>query len=459
MKFSLYQVLSLFNEGFTFYVIFPSIALLGLYLTIKLRFLQFSKLKMSLRTLTQKNRADEGGISHYQAVAAVLAGNFGTGNISGMAIALCTGGPGALVWMWIIAFLGAAIQYVSCILGVKYRQQNSQGEQVGGPMYYLSNGLNKKGLSKLFALFAVLGALTAGNFTQVNSMVLPLEQLGVPALLTALGTAALVAVVILGGMQRFAKIASSIVPLMALFYFGTAFLILIFHCDRILPSFIQMLQAAFSPSALWGGTLGYGVIKTITTGFDRGIFATDAGTGIVPILQASTQSNNPILNGIVTLIAPVLVMIVCTTTGLVIMLTGVWPSDLQSTNLVIAAFEQGLGSVIGRYVVLIALFLFSYTTILAWACCGERAVGYLCDSPSWIQRFRYFFLLMIPVGALIKVDLVWLLADISISLMLATNMFGIARLSNEVIADSRQFFAKETLLNKVAQEKSYTHSK
>lgn len=442
MEFSLHRILTLLNEGFTFYVIFPGIALLGLYLTIKLRFLQFSKLKMSLGTLMKKSEPSETGITHYQAVAAVLAGNFGTGNISGMAVALCTGGPGALVWMWIISFLGAAIQYASCILGVKYRQKNAQGEFVGGPMYYISKGLNKNGLGKLFAVFAILGALTVGNLTQVNSMVLPLQQLGVPALVTALGAVVLVGTVILGGMQRFAKFASSIVPVMALFYFGAALLILALHYDRILPAFGQMLQAAFAPSALLGGTLGYGIIKTITTGFDRGIFATDAGTGIVPILQSSAQSNNPVINGIVTLIAPVLVMIVCTATGLVIMLTGVWPGELQSTNLVTAAFEHGLGSILGRYVVMIALFLFSYTTILAWACCGERAVGYLCPAAPWSQRFRYFFLAMIPVGALIHVDTVWLLADISISLMLATNMIGVARLSKEVIADSDRYFKK-----------------
>lgn len=442
MDFSIPHLLTLLNQGFTFYVIFPGIALLGIYLTLKLRFLQFSKLKLSLKTLLTKGEKSEEGLTHYEAVAAVLAGNFGTGNISGMAVALCTGGPGALVWMWIIAFLGSAVQYASCILGVKYRERNAKGELVGGPMYYLSKGLNKKGLAKLFAAFALLGALTVGNFTQVNSMVLPLEKLGVPALITAFATVALVGAVTLGGMQRFAKMASSVVPVMALFYFGSALIILGIYADRILPAFSQMLHAAFSPTAVLGGTLGYGLIKTITTGFDRGIFATDAGTGIVPMLQSSAQSNSPVLNGVVTLIAPVLVMIVCTTTGLVIMVTGVWPGDLQSTNLVTAAFERGLGHQLGRYVVLIALFLFSYTTILAWAFCGERAIGYLLK-PEWIQRFRYFFLAMIPVGAVLDVEMAWLLADISISLMLAANMYGVARLSPEVIADSKSYFSKE----------------
>lgn len=442
MEFSFHHLLTLLNEGFTFYVIFPGIALLGFYLSFKLRFVQFSKLKMSLKLLLRKEESNESGMTHYQAVAAVLAGNIGTGNISGMAIALCTGGPGALVWMWVIAFLGSAIQYASCILGVKYRQTNTKGELVGGPMYYISKGLGNKNLAKVFALFLILGALTIGNFAQVNSMVLPLEKLGVPALVTALGTMVLVGLVILGGVQRFAKTSSSIVPVMAILYFGSAFFILVINYDQILPTFIKMIRAAFVPSAVVGGTLGYGIVKTITTGFDRGIFATDAGTGIVPILQASTKSANPVLNGVVSLIAPVLVMIVCTTTGLVLMITGVWPSDLQSTNLVTAAFEKGLGSLIGRYVVVISLFLFAYTTILAWACCAERAVDYL-GSARWIKPFRYFFLAMVPVGAMANVEVVWLLADISISLMLTANMIGVARLSKEAIADSRAYFEEE----------------
>ncbi len=440
MEFSIAAILRHFNEAVTFYLIFPGIALLGLYLTIKLRFLQFSKLGLSIKTLMTKSLPGEGqGITHYQAVAAVLAGNIGTGNIAGMAIALTAGGPGALVWMWIIAFLGAAIQYASCVLGAKRSQTNSRGEILGGPMYYLS-----KPMGKLFACFLVLGALTIGNFTQVNSICLPFEQLGVPPLLTALVTAALVGLVILGGMQRFARASSSIVPIMAILYFGSALVILGIYYDQILPSLILMFKAAFAPSAVVGGTLGYGVVKTITTGFDRGIFATDAGTGIVPILQSAAKSKSPITNGVVTLIAPVLVMIVCTTTGLVLMVTGVWTEGAQSSNMVTAAFQKGLGNQLGLFVVVTAIFLFSYTTILAWACCAERAVGFLFNENA-VKRFRYFFIATVPIGALVDVNMVWLLADISISLMLTTNMIGVARHSREVILESRSYFRKPEL--------------
>lgn len=393
---------------------------------------------MSIKQLFQ-SREGEDGISHYQAVAAVLAGNFGTGNISGMAVAAATGGPGALVWMWVIAFLGAAIQYASCLLGVKYREANGKGEKVGGPMYYLAKGLGMRRLGGIFAVFAILGGLTAGNFTQVNSVVLPLQSLGIPPLVTALAMAFFVGLVLLGGLQRFAKMAASIVPIMAFLYFGTAVVILALHAELIFPAFKQIFAAAFSPASFLGGSLGYGIMRTITSGFDRGIFATDAGTGIAPILQSSTDSSDPISNGIVTLVAPVLVMIVCTTTGLVLMVTGLWQSDLKSTNMVTAAFTQGLRSSFGGHIVTIALLLFSYTTVLAWANCSERAVGYLLGD-SWIKRFRWFYIFMVPLGAFFQVEHVWLLSDISFSLMLATNMIGVAGLSKVVTRETRTAF-------------------
>lgn len=434
------KILQFLNEGFTFFLIFPAILLLGIYLTIKLRFIQISQLGLSFKKIFQK-RKQETGITHYQAIAAVLAGNFGTGNISGMAIALTTGGPGALVWMWLIAFLGAAIQYTSCILGVKYREKNASGEFVGGPMYYLSKGLGKRSLGSVFAIFAILGGLTVGNFAQVNSITLPLSSLGIPPLLSGLVVAFLVGLVILGGMNRFAKIAASIVPIMALFYFGAALIILMKHFTQILPAFKLMFTAAIAPASVAGGALGWGLMRTVATGFDRGIFATDAGTGLAPILQSSTESEDSMDNGIATLIAPFLVMIVCTTTGLVLLVTGAWQMGLKSTNMVTAAFSKGLGSAVGGPIVIIALLLFAYTTILAWANCGERAVGYLLGD-SWIKRFRWFFLAMVPFGAIFAVESVWLLADISISLMLATNMIGVAFLSKEVVADTKAVFSR-----------------
>lgn len=442
MDVSLKTFLIYFNETFTFFLVFPAIVILGLYLTIRLRFLQISKLKLSFFCLLKKDKQSEGNISHYEAISAVLAGNFGTGNISGMAVAISTGGPGALVWMWVMAFLGASIQYASCVLGVKYRQQNTEGEYVGGPMYYLRDGLGFKQLATLFGICTVIGALTVGNFAQINSVILPLEEMGFNPLFCGFLIAALVGLVLLGGIKRVAKLASFIVPVKALLYLGTAFIILGLHAEKILPAFKLMFSAALNSYSILGGVAGFTVVKAITAGFDRGLFATDAGTGVVPILQSSARTTNPVIDGIVTLVAPFLVMIVCTTTGLILLVTGIWQdSTLQSTNMVTHAFKQGLGHSFGAYVVIIALVLFAYTTVLTWACCAEKAIGFLYGSKK-AEWFKYFYVALIPVGTVMHVDLIWRLADISISLMLMINLIGVIGLSKEVIGDSKRFFLK-----------------
>ena len=442
MDYSLKTFLISFNETFTFYCVFPSLVLLGIYFTIQLRCIQLRKLKMSFTYLLKKDEGSQGSISHYQAISAVLAGNFGTGNISGMAVALSTGGPGALVWMWVMAFLGATIQYASCILGVKYRIKNRDGEYVGGPMYYLSRGLGLKKLGAFFAICTLFAAFAVGNFAQVNSMTLPLQKMGFSPFLCGITIAFLVGLVLLGGLQRVAKLASVIVPIKAALYLGVAFLILAMHAEAIIPAFKLLLTSAFKGQAVTGGVLGYGALKAIAAGFDRGLFATDAGTGIVPILQSSAKTEHPVLDGVVTLITPFLVMIVCTMTGLVLIVTGAWQQpDLQSTNMVTYAFKEGLQSDLGVYIVILALVLFGYTTLLAWACCAEKALGFLIPSRN-IGWFKYMYIAIIPLGTLVHVDMIWLLADISISLMLMTNLVGVFGLSRQVIGESREFFLK-----------------
>jgi alanine or glycine:cation symporter, AGCS family len=421
------------NHSLTLYIVFPMIIGLGLYLTLKLRFIQINQLKTSFACLTKKNAGSEGNISRFEAISTVLAGNFGTGNVSGMAVAIATGGPGALVWMWVMAFFGAAIQYASCFLGAAYRQKNANGEYVGGPMYYLRNGLNMNYMGVLFALFTVFGAVTVGNFAQINSIVLPLEKLGANPLLCGIGLAVFVGMVILGGIKRIANIAAYIVPFKAFLYLGTAFLIIAMHYDQVLSAFSLMFQYAFDFNSVMGGVAGVGVLKAMTTGFGRGLFATDAGTGIVPILQASARSNSPVMDGISTLLAPFLVMIVCTTTGLVLIMTGAWQEPgLQSTNMVTHAFTQGLGSSIGGYIVIVSLMLFAYTTILAWYYCGQKAVEFLVGTKN-ARFFTFFYLALVPMGSIVQVSTIWILADIAITLMVISNLIGVMGLTNKVI--------------------------
>lgn len=432
-------LLDAFNHHFTLFIVFPLIIGFGLYLTIRLRAMQVSHLKLSCSLLTKTNAAKQGNISRFEAISAVLAGNFGTGNISGMAVAIAMGGPGALVWMWVMAFFGAVIQYASCLLGVAYRVKTKDNEYAGGPMYYLREGLGRRGVAILFSIFTIIGAITVGNFAQINSVVLPLAKMGLDPLICSLVIAAFVGVVILGGIQRIASLASFIVPFKAVLYLGTAFLVIALNYEQLVPAIRLMFRSAFDFSSLLGGVAGVGVLKAITTGFDRGLFATDAGTGMVPILQASTRSENPVMDGVATLIAPLMVMIVCTMTGLVLIVTGAWQEPgLQSTNMVIHAFSNGLGTPVGGYIVVAALVMFAYTTILAWAYCGEKALEFVVGSKN-AHWFRWIYIALVPIGSIADVGMIWILADIAITLMLVTNLIGIIGLADQVIHASREF--------------------
>lgn len=442
MRFPLYQFFSFLNQSITFYLVFPVMIALGVVLTIRLRGLQITQLKAGFKSLLQSKQGEVGSISNYQAVSAVVAGNLGTGNISGMAIALTTGGPGALIWMWVIAFFGSIIQYSSCVLGAKYREKNKEGEYVGGPMYYLRNGLGYKKTASVFALFTLVAAIGVGNFAQVNSITLPLQSIGIKSFPAGLVIMALAALVTLGGVQRIAKVAASVVPVMALLYLGAGIVILSVHKEAIIPSLAMMVKCAFQGSACIGGVLGFGVVKALSIGLERGIFATDAGTGIVPILQSGAKSKNVVSHGISTLVAPFLVMIVCTMTGLILLVTGAFTQEgLASTNMVVFAFSQVFGKIGGMALVLLALFLFAYTTIVAWGGCAEKAAEFLWDKKR-AKVFQYFYLALIPFGAIARVDVVWLFADIAISFMLITNLVGIIRLSKEVVLETRQHFQK-----------------
>ncbi len=430
-----------FSHAATLYLIFPAILLLGLYLSARLRLVQLTKLSEGFATIFKKQKSKEGGISHYQAVSSVLASNFGTGNISGTAVALTMGGPGALVWMWIMTFLGSAIQFANCLLGVKYNSKNKKGEHVGGPMYYISKGLGMKKLALLYAVAAIIASFFAGNFVQANSITLPFASMGVAPWISGGVLALFVGLVVLGGSQRIVRVSSAVVPFMALLYLGASVFILGRYHAQLVPMLQLIMKAAFSPTSFLGGTMGFGVMKALTTGFDRGIFATDAATGIVPILQSNTQTKHPAVDGVISLVAPILVMIICSATALVLLVTGAWGGDtqLQSTNMVIHAFNSGISGNLGIYIVLISLVLFGYTTIIAWATCLERAVEYLLGS-RFVLPFLLLFTLLTPLGALINVNFAWILADVTLLFMLVINLIGVTGLSREVIGDARSFF-------------------
>lgn len=372
-------------------------------------------------------------------MATVLAGNFGTGNISGMAVALSAGGPGALVWMWVMAFLGVIIQYASCLLAVKYREKTPLGDFAGGPMLYLKKGMKLPMAATLFAFFVIMGAVTVGGFCQMNSMCLALESWAIPTVFTAIGVTASAALVILGGVQRIAKFSSAVIPLLAIVYLGSALFILLHFWHALPAAFYSLFSSAFGTTAAVGGAAGFGVMQVVSTGISRALFATDVGTGYVPILQSQARSEHHVVDGIVALIAPFLVMVVCTLTALVLIVTGAYQTPFVSTQMVVWAFQQGLGSSLGAGIVTISLLLFGFTTILAWAFCFERALSYLLGEKE-VTVMRVAFIACIPLGAFFHVHVVWLLADFALVGMTLLNLLGVAGLSKEVITDSRSYF-------------------
>lgn len=428
------------KEIITLTVIFPIVIVVGGYFSFRLRFLQIFQLKKAAGLVTTKER--KGGISSFGAMAAILGGNLGTGNISGVAVALMTGGPGALFWMWVMAILASITKYVGCFLGVNYQRKNERGEWVGGPMFYLRDGLRSKWLAKLFCLFTVTSALTVGNLVQVHALSLPVSELNINPLFFGVPLALLVGGVILGGLKRFSHVVSTLVPVMAITYVGTCLVILvIFHSD-IGYNLKLIFSSAFALAPLTGGTLGYGVLTAIRAGFDRGLFATDSGLGLAPILHAAVYDprkdrDNRHTQGLISVLSPMIVMVVCTVTGLVLLTTKATDRiDLPSTSMCMEAFRLGFGSLWAGHIVSITLFFFAFTTILTWCFCANRAVEFLCGL-SFVRPFQLMFIAVIPIGAFMHEQTVWTIADLSINFMFIINMVGVVGLSKMVFQSRR----------------------
>jgi AGCS family alanine or glycine:cation symporter len=424
------------------FLLIPMVTIAGFYLSYRLRFLQCTHWLKALKFFI-KDRDPGQKSNSFSAVSAVLGGNLGTGNIAGIAVALSTGGPGAIFWMWIMATLGAILKFVGCALGILYRHRNIGGEFVGGPMHYLAKGLKMPNAAKLFCFFTAGSALTVGNLVQMNSLALPLTDLGIPPLLTGFTMAVLVGTVIIGGLKRFSQVVSKVVPIMALFYIVTCSIILLFNLPKLLPALQLILQSAFAPTPILGGIAGYSAIEAIRSGFDRGLFATDVGVGLAPIIHASVESHTSriktaLTQGLISTLSPLIVMFVCTLTGLVLITTGAWQiTGLQSTNVCNEAFRIGLNLPWAGHIVTITLFFFAFTTILTWSFCADKAIEYLFSS-RWIRPFQTLFVLFIPLGTFFQVSLVWSLADVFLNCMLIINLIGVIGLSQQIIKKVNQ---------------------
>ncbi|MEE9369690.1 MAG: sodium:alanine symporter family protein [Pontiella sp.] len=443
----------------------PTIAILvgtGLFLTFRLLFVQIRHLAHAIACVFGKYDQPEesGDISHFKALATALSATIGTGNIAGVATAIVLGGPGAVFWMWITALVGMATKYTSCTLAVMYRKIHADGSASGGPMYFLSLGLKNKKLGAFlgsaFALFGIGASFGAGNMVQANSVVGGLGYLLPDAvelggftlwegfhiswlsLVTGLILSFLTGIVILGGIKRIANVAGVIVPFMCSFYVIGAVSILILHVDAIPAAFQLIFKHAFTPYAAGGGVAGVAISQTIRFGVARGVFSNESGLGSAPIAHAAVKTNEPVREGTVAMLGPLIdTLLICTITALVILVTGAYRSDHDGGALTAHAFEKGLYGC-GQYLVGIGLMFFAYSTMIAWSYYGDRCAEYLFGEKA-IPIYRWVYVSAITVGAVGGLRVIWTIADILNALMAIPNLIGLVLLSGVVARETKKY--------------------
>jgi len=424
----------------------PMLALLlgvGLYLTIGLRFRTITNVPRAFAMLWKGRTSEgEGDITPFNALMTSLAATIGTGNIAGVATAIFLGGPGAVFWMWMTALLGMATKYAEAVLAVRYRERDVRGQYVGGPMYYIRNGLGAgwNWLAILFAIFASVAGFGIGNTVQANSVADALEaSFAVPHWVTGLVLVALVGAVLIGGIQRIAKVAGSLVPLMAFSYIGAGTIVLMINVTALPEAFAMIFTEAFTATAATGGFAGATVWAAIQFGVARGVFSNEAGLGSAPIAHAAAECKGPVSQGFVAMLGTFIdTIVVCSFTALVILSSGAWDSGETGAELTGRAFELALPG-FGYTITALALAVFAFTTILGWSYYCERSLQYLFGVKA-ILPFRIFWCAAPLVGATVNLGFIWLLADVLNALMAIPNLIALALLSPVVFKLSREFF-------------------
>ncbi|MBZ2169714.1 alanine/glycine:cation symporter family protein [Marinobacter sp. F4216] len=419
----------------------------GLFLSLGLKLMPILKLGTGFKLMWQGRSSaagaeSEGEIPPFQALMTALSATVGTGNIAGVATAVFLGGPGALFWMWLTALVGMATKYSEAVLAVRFREVDEKGNHVGGPMYYIRNGLGKKWawMGVLFAVFAAIAGFGIGNTVQANSVADVMEaNFGMPHWLSGVILMVLVGAVLIGGIRRIGHVASALVPLMAISYLLAGLTVLAINVAEIPAAIGMVIQHAFTPIAAEGGFAGAAVWAAIRFGVARGIFSNEAGLGSAPIAHAAAQTRNPINQGLVAMLGTFIdTIIICTITGLVIITSGVWTSGVSGAELTSMAFAEALPGV-GNYLVAIALAIFAFTTILGWSFYGERCIEFLFGVKA-IVPYRIAWILAIPVGASLNLGIVWLIADTLNAMMALPNLIALALLSPVVFKLTREYF-------------------
>ena len=417
----------------------------GLYLTLRLGFIQIRYLPRALGYLFKKDKGGKGDVSSFAALCTALAATIGTGNIVGVATAVQAGGPGAIFWMWLVALLGMATKYAECLLAVKYRVRDKNGFMAGGPMYYIESGLGIKWLAKLFALFGVMVAFFGiGTFPQVNAITYAMQDtFNVPVLVTAIIVTLLVGLIILGGVKRIATASSVIVPFMAILYVTTSLVIILLNIEKVPDAISLIIYSAFEPQAALGGAVGFTVMKAIQSGVARGIFSNESGLGSAPIAAAAAQTREPVRQGLISMTGTFLdTIIVCTMTGIVLVLTGAWNNpELAGATVTNYAFAQGLGTSIGATIVTVGLLFFAFTTILGWCYYGERCFVYLVGIRG-VKLYRLAYIALVGLGSFLHLNLIWIIADIVNGLMAFPNLIALIGLRKVVIEETKDYFQR-----------------
>lgn len=415
----------------------------GLYLTIKLRFVQISGFRHSLAVIrgTYARKGDPGEVTHFQALSTALSATVGTGNIAGVATAISLGGPGALFWMWVTAFLGMATKFTESTLALKFREID-KGQVSGGPMYTLLHGLNMKRTAAAFALFAMIASFGIGNLVQVNSVVdglaFVMPDLKQNAWIVGVIMSIVVGMVILGGVKRIAKVASTIVPFMAMAYISVAFVVLLMNIEAIPDAIVTILNHALNPWAVGGAAVG----EAIRWGVARGLFSNEAGLGSSPMAHAAATTKEPVREGLVAMMEPFVdTLVICTMTGLAIVVTGAYltaPEGVEGASLTAYAFSSAVGDS-GGAMVGISLSLFAFSTIIAWSYYGDRSARFLFGERA-VMPYRVVYTILIVVGSVVPLRLVWNIADVTNILMAIPNLIALVLLAGLVKSMREEYF-------------------
>ena len=415
----------------------------GVLLTCRLSLLQVLKLPRALKLIFFARNKGDGDIDSFKALCTALAATVGTGNIVGVATAIKLGGPGALFWMWLAAFFGMATKYAEGCLAVKYRGVDDQGNIAGGPMYYIEMGLGKKWkpLAVAFAIFGIMTAmLGSGTTTQMNAITASVQAgFGISTYITCAVITILVAIITFGGLKSISKTASKIVPAMAVVYFIVTVIFLGLNAGELPHAIALVIDGAFNGTAAAGGFAGAGVMLVLRSGIARGLYSNESGLGSAPIVAAAAKTKWPAEQGLISMTGTFIdTIIICTMTGLSIIVSGAWAGDVNGAALTEAAFSSAF-PILAKYILTGGLVLFAFTTIIGWSYYGERCAEYLFGVKC-IMPYRIMYIVLVGLGVFLKLDMIWIIADIVNGLMAIPNLIALIGLSGVVVAETKLYF-------------------